>query len=165
MSLKRPAYNSWGVHARFSLIRNFRASSSCLVMPCRAIAVARYKAGTCFILLPRATLRRSSCTSGSAPTFKNTSYALRVERVFSIRPSSNFVRARRAYPRLLRYDRGIHPTSIIQQGGVRHVWSKQVLSNRRVVAAKDLSSGRSAPSPARALERRGTFVKSLVGGG
>jgi hypothetical protein len=40
---------SWGANTRFSLIRNFRALSSCLVMPCRAIAVARYKAGTCLI--------------------------------------------------------------------------------------------------------------------
>src|SRR6266481_2524564 len=80
------AHNSWGAHTRFSSIRNFRASSSSLVMPCRAIAVARYKAGTCFILLPCATLRRSFCTSGSAPTFKNTSYASGMDRVFSIRP-------------------------------------------------------------------------------
>jgi uncharacterized protein VirK/YbjX len=32
--------------------------------------VARYKAGTCFILSPRSTLRRSFCTSGSALTCK-----------------------------------------------------------------------------------------------
>src|SRR6266852_5120586 len=83
---KRPAHNSCSAHARFSSIRNFSASSSCLVMPCRAIAVARYKAGTCLILLPRSTLRRSFCTSGSAPTFKNTSYASGMDRVFSIRP-------------------------------------------------------------------------------
>src|SRR5882762_2181581 len=44
------------------------------------------KAGTCFILLPCATLRRSFSPSGSAPTFKNTSYASEMGRVFSIRP-------------------------------------------------------------------------------
>src|SRR6266852_6214707 len=43
---------TWAAHTHFSSIRNFRASRSCLVMPCRAIAVARYKAGTCFILWP-----------------------------------------------------------------------------------------------------------------
>src|SRR5713226_192637 len=78
--------NSWGAHTRFFSIRPFRASSSCLVMPCRAIAVARYKAGTCLILLPRSTLRRSFSTSGSAPTRKNTLYASGMDSVFSIRP-------------------------------------------------------------------------------
>src|SRR5260370_9731569 len=76
---------AWGESkTHFVSSRNFRASSSCLVMPCRAIAVARYKAGTCLILLPRSTLRRSFCTSGSAPTFKNSSYASGMGRVFSI---------------------------------------------------------------------------------
>ena len=79
------AQNSW-THPRFCSIRNFRASSSRLDMPCRAIAVAKYNAGTCLILLPCSTLRRSFCTSGSAPTFKNTSYASGMGRVFSIRP-------------------------------------------------------------------------------
>jgi Resolvase, N terminal domain len=83
---KGPACNSWVAHIRFSSIRDFRASSSSFVMPCRAIAVARYKAGTCFILLPCSTLRRSFWTSGSAPTFKNTLYASGMDRVFSIRP-------------------------------------------------------------------------------
>jgi len=54
---ERAHQSAWGgAHARFSSIRDFRDSSSCFVMPCRAIAVARYKAGTCFILLPCATL-------------------------------------------------------------------------------------------------------------
>src|SRR6266849_3493610 len=78
--------NSWGAHTRFFSIRPFSASSSGLVMPCRAIAVARYKAGTCLILLPRSTLRRSFSTSGSAPTCKNTLYASEIDSVFSIRP-------------------------------------------------------------------------------
>ena len=73
VSSSRPGFRCGLAHTRFSLIRNFKASSSSLVMPCRAIAVARCKAGTCFILLPRATVRRSFCTSGSAPTVKNTS--------------------------------------------------------------------------------------------
>src|SRR5216110_3003276 len=70
---RRPPLTGSRAYAHFFSIRNFRASSSCLVMPCRAIAVARCKAGTCFILLPSSTLRRSFSTSGSAPTFKNTS--------------------------------------------------------------------------------------------
>jgi hypothetical protein len=45
--------------------------------------VARCKAGTCFILLPCSTLRRSFCTSGSAPTFKKTLYASGMGRVFN----------------------------------------------------------------------------------
>src|SRR5260370_30401928 len=56
-------------------------------------------------------------------------------------------------PRLLRYDRETHPNSTTRQGGAPHVCSKQVRSNRRVVAAKDLSSGgadrRAAPAPSK----------------
>src|SRR6267378_6130275 len=63
---------------------------------------------------------------------------------------------------LLRYDRGMHPTSIAQQGGARHVCSEQFLSNRRVDAAKGLSSSGSASSPARAPKRRGGFAKRRV---
>src|SRR2546423_1109785 len=55
-------------------------------MPCKAIAVARYNAGTCFILLPCATLRLRFSTSGSAPTLRKTSYASGIGKVSSISP-------------------------------------------------------------------------------
>src|SRR5260370_37098562 len=61
-------------------------------------------------------------------------------------------------PRLLRYDRETHPNSTTRQGGAPHVCSKQVLSNRRVVAAKDLSSGGSARRPAPAPQQRRKFA-------
>src|SRR5712692_5250709 len=68
-------------------------------------------------------------------------------------------------PRLLRYDRETDPNSITRQGGAPHVCSKQVLSNRRVVTAKDLSSGGSARRPARAPKQRRNFAKKRAAGG
>src|SRR5258708_26928881 len=75
----------WHLHY-FVASRNFRPSSSSLVMPSKAVAVTTYRAGTFFILLPVVALRRSFCTSGSAPTFKNILYASGIGRVFAIRP-------------------------------------------------------------------------------
>src|SRR5260370_26008098 len=63
-------------------------------------------------------------------------------------------------PRLLRYDRETHPNSTTRQGGAPHVCSKQVLSNRRVVAAKDLSSGGSTPRPAPAPPQPRNFSQT-----
>src|SRR5258707_11179249 len=68
-------------------------------------------------------------------------------------------------PRLLRYDRETHPNSTTRQGGAPHVCSKQVLSNRRVVAAKDLSSGGSTHRPARGPKQRRNFSKKRATGG
>src|SRR5260370_17162679 len=62
-------------------------------------------------------------------------------------------------PRLLRYDRETHPNSTTRQGGAPHVCSKQVLSNRRGVAAKDLSSAGGPPPPPRHPKKPPNFPK------
>src|SRR5216683_4645605 len=50
-------------------------------------------------------------------------------------------------------------TPFTRQGEARHVCSKHVVSNRRVVAGKNLSLGGSALSPARAPRQRRSFAK------